>query len=76
MGIVVGKPTAITCVVQYSGEITLAGLSAGSEYWLDASLPGVISTSPPAIGGNYIQKVGFAKTATVFVIQIRDFVAT
>lgn len=74
IGIVVSKPTATSAVVQYVGEVGgLSGLSAGSAYFLDVTAGAMTTTAPasPAI----FQKIGFAKTATVFVAQFTpDFI--
>lgn len=75
IGFVISKPTAVTCVVQYHGEMAgvLAGLTPGATYYLTAT-PGVISTVAPTVSGNIVQKVGFARNATTLVVFVdRDF---
>lgn len=66
IGIAVAVGASVT--VQYSGEVALAGLTAGAEYFL-ATTPGTMSTSPPSVDGQVVQKLGYAKSTTVFVLN-------
>tara|TARA_A100001011_G_scaffold400118_1_gene512464 strand:- start:2234 stop:2668 length:435 start_codon:yes stop_codon:yes gene_type:complete len=67
IGFVTRKPTGSSCVVRYSGEVTLNGLSSGEDYFASEAL-GQISTVPSSTG--YIQQVGRAKSDTVLVVSI------
>jgi hypothetical protein len=51
--------------VQFSGENTgVAALTPGQVQYLSAGTAGKLVTSPPATPTQYVQKVGFAVTAT------------
>lgn len=69
-GIIVDKPTATTCIVQWAGTaISFVGLTAGKYYYVSALVPGGI-TMVKANGGTEPQVVGFALNATSLVINI------
>jgi len=78
IGIVVQKLAAAICEVQYSGELTgWLGLVAGQTYFLSV-IPGqlCLPTDPgyPSNHGDIVQKLAFARSATVLVVMIdRDF---
>lgn len=76
IGVVVSKPTAFTCIVQYYGEVPgFVGLVPNTTYYLSVT-PGQITSTPPAAPGSIIQRIGFAKTATVLVLLVdRDYIA-
>lgn len=70
VGIVISKPTTTTAIVRYVGEVTgLAGLTAGSVYFLSTTA-GAITATPPATTGNVVQKIGVARSATVLALHI------
>lgn len=75
IGVVVSKPTAFTAVVQYHGEVGgYAGLIPGATYYL-STVPGQITSTPPSASGDIVQRIGFAKTASVLVLMVdRDYV--
>jgi len=75
VGIVVSKPATTQAVVQYYGEVTLAGpLTSGFTYYLSTTA-GVFTDSAPSSTGEMLQRIGFAKSATVLVLTIdRDHV--
>ena len=47
-----------------------ATLSAGAQYYLDDSAPGMLTTTPPAIAGTYVTRVGIAINTTTLDIHI------
>lgn len=68
IGIVESKPTAVTCVVAYYGEVTgFVGLTPGATYFL-GTVPGTITTVAPSTPGNIVQRIGFARNATTLVV--------
>jgi hypothetical protein len=74
IGIVRSKPTPTSCVVQYSGELSVfGGLTPAATYYL-SSTAGTITATPPSASGEIVQEVGWARNATTLVIGItRDF---
>jgi hypothetical protein len=74
VGVVIAKPTATTCEVQYGGELAgFVGLIPGDTYYLSTT-PGVLTNVPPSTPGEIVQEVGFARNATTLVVLIeRDF---
>jgi hypothetical protein len=68
IGVVSAKPTPTTCVVTNYGEAgVFAGLTVGATYYLGTT-PGSITTVAPSAPGNIVQRIGFAKTATILVV--------
>lgn len=68
IGIVVSKPSAITAIVAYYGEVTgFVGLTPGATYYL-GTVPGTITTVAPTTPGNIVQRIGFARSATTLVV--------
>jgi len=62
---ITGATSGNPVTVHLSGENTaVAGLTVGSEYYLDASTAGAITATPPAGATQFQQPVGFAVTAT------------
>lgn len=74
VGVVIAKPTATTCEIQYAGELGgFAGLVPGDTYYLSTT-PGILTNVPPSTPGEIVQEVGFARNATTLVVLIeRDF---
>lgn len=70
VGVVVAKPTAVIATVQTTGECAIfAGLTVG-KYWLD-DVPGAMTNSLAGLDpGDLVQKLGNARNATTFVINI------
>jgi hypothetical protein len=65
IGIVVEKPTTITCIVQHGGECdAVAGLTAGQTYYVNAS--GNLVNSPAGLA--VPQALGFARDADTLVM--------
>ncbi|HIP08241.1 MAG TPA: hypothetical protein EYG65_00740 [Rhodospirillales bacterium] len=56
--------TATATVYRRGTNNAQAGLSPGVRYFLDATTPGNIVTTPPTVDGDYCQGVGIASTAT------------
>jgi hypothetical protein len=52
------------------GEATYAGLTPGALYFLSATTPGAITTTPPSADGCKIQRLGHAATDTKFCVQV------
>jgi hypothetical protein len=76
IGIVTAKPTYATATVQFAGEVTLAGLTAGAAYYLSAATAGAMTDTAPSTVGQFVQRLGRAKSATVLLIQVDgDYVA-
>lgn len=73
IGMVASKPTPTSAVVRLFGEVTgLTGLTIGT-YYLSLT-PGQITQTVPAGAGQVVQKVGFAKSSTIFVVTAtQDF---
>ena len=73
VGMIISKPTAITAIVARAGEITgLAGLVPDSSYF--ASLvAGAMTLVAPVAPTQVVQKVGYAKTANIFVMEIEPY---
>lgn len=68
VGIVVAKPLATTATVAYLGEVAgFVGLTAGAVYYLGTL--GGMTTTPPNVGGNVIQRIGVAISATALLLN-------
>ena len=67
VGIITAIPAPGTVTVAYYGELPAVGLIAGARYFLD--LAGAMVTPAPApVVGQVALYVGYAKSATVFVL--------
>lgn len=64
IGVIVSKPTATSCVVQTTGQVTLSGLTEGSIYYLSGTA-GAITATPVT---DHAVPVGVAKSTTVLVL--------
>jgi len=72
VGLIINKPTATTCVIARSGEVTVTGpLVVGQEYYASTT-PGQITTTVPSTTGQVAQYVGYAKNTNTLVVQLRD----
>lgn len=69
VGVVAFKPTDTTCYLQTFGEITDAGLVAGTWYYIDTTA-GDITDTPPAVSGNIVQFFGVARSATKLTLLL------
>lgn len=71
IGCVVSKPTATSASVLFDAqEVALfLGLTPGAVYYLDTA-DGQITTVAPAVVGNVVQRVGYARNATTLVLHI------
>ena len=74
IGIVDSKPGATTAIVTYYGEVSgFVGLTPGDTYYLSIT-PGQITNVAPVNPGEIVQRIGFAKSATVLVVMVdRDW---
>lgn len=69
-GMVVGTGAG-TVDVRTHGYVTgLAGLTPGADYYVSASAPGAITSTAPSNTGEWVQKVGWALTSSVFVVEV------
>lgn len=64
-----GQPALVFFEGRNSG---LAGLTIGARYYLSATAPGAITTTPPSAPGNVVQFVGRASTATSLAFEATD----
>lgn len=70
VGIVRAKPNPTTCIVGRSGEMTGFTLTADNYYYVSATTAGAVTITPPSTSGNVIQQVGYAKTASILVVEL------
>ena len=71
IGVVISKPTATTCIINRSGEISGFGiLIADLYYYVDPSTAGTITSTPPNTSGHVVQQVGYAKTPNILVVEL------
>jgi len=76
VGVVVAKPTVTSCIVQYYGELPgFVGLTPGDTVYLSKTPGGVTQTAPSAIG-DLVQRIGFARSSTVVVLQVTQETTT
>jgi len=69
IGLVVLKPTPITAVVRYLGEVGgFAALTPNGRYWLSDSVPGALTATRPTAVGSDAQLVAVARNATTLVL--------
>jgi len=59
------SPLEVTVVGKITG---LTGIVAGSVYYVSPTTPGVITTTPPATSGQYIQAVAIGLNTTTIVV--------
>ena len=74
-GFVASKPTAVTCKMQTSGEMTgFSGLVAGDAYVLDVTSGNIVDVSATSgfATGSIIQHIGWARNTTTLVIELDD----
>jgi hypothetical protein len=59
--------------VYFEGRNTaLTGLTVGARYYLSASTPGAVTTTPPTGSGNVVQFIGRASEATSIAFEATD----
>jgi hypothetical protein len=57
--------------LQSEGELPgFSGLIVGHQYYLSDSVPGTFTINAPTAVGSIVQKIGFAKTSTIFDLEI------
>jgi len=66
LGIIVNKPTTTTCILQYGGELTTSGLTAGLTYYVSATGSLTSNTAGLAV----IQALGVAKDSTTLIMDV------
>ena len=69
IGIIAQKPTPEIAYVKTAGEVTLSGLTPGEKYFL-SEISGELNLTEPTTSGSFIQCLGFAKSSTIFVVQL------
>jgi len=68
---VVESVTTNTFVIVYSGRISgLSGLTANTEYFLDASTAGAITSTAPTASGNVQRSILFATSTSSAIVNI------
>jgi hypothetical protein len=71
IGLCISKPTATTCIIARSGEVDgFAGLTPDSLYYVSDTLAGGITATAPSGSGNVVQKVGYAKSSSILVVEL------
>ena len=71
-GLVVSKPTTITCKVVQLGLVTgFSALTPGNQLYLGTTAGGLVSTAPTG-SGNVFQKIGKVISATSVLVKIED----
>jgi len=73
-GFVLDAATAgANATVYFEGRNTsLSGLTLGARYYLSASVPGGVTTTPPSATGNVVQYLGTAYSATELAFEATD----
>lgn len=71
-GLVYATPSPTTATIAYYGEFPWGGapLTPGATYYLGTA--GSITTSPPVAVGEVVQRIGYAKSATILVLTPGD----
>lgn len=73
VGFIQSKTTPTSGVVQTDGNLGgFSGLTPGATYYLSATTPGAITSTPPNGAGEVFKKVGVASSATVLVINLDE----
>jgi hypothetical protein len=70
VGVVSSKPTATTCKVASVGEVPIAGLTAGSIYYLSTTVAGAVTSTASSTSGDVVKNIGVAKDANTLVVQV------
>lgn len=52
------------------GVLATSGLDAGDIYYLSAATPGLITTTPPSVAGQFVTRVGEASSTAELIIQL------
>lgn len=68
IGIVVAAAAGIVDIRMFGVVTTLAGLTPGAEYYVSTTAGG-LTTTPSAVVGHYVQRVGIALTSTTLVVS-------
>jgi len=71
VGIVTAKPTLTTATVAYAGELGFfVGLIPAATYYLGTL--GSITTTPPAVPGAVVRRIGTAKNSTTLIMNLGE----
>lgn len=74
IGIVVNKPSSITCYVVTHGLVSgLSGLTAGSRYFVSETA-GAITTTAPTTSGSVVQEIGVALSTTELIVEPKAYI--
>ena len=70
LGVIVSKPTTVTCLVQYAGEVAVySGLTPGRVYMLDQN--GEPTAALPTVGSDhYVQRIGIATSTDSMLLSL------
>lgn len=70
VGVIISKPTATTCIIARSGEVSGFGsLTPDRRYYVDTT-NGAITATPPTGGNNVVHPIGYSKTADILVVEL------
>jgi len=71
VGLIISKPSVTSCDVVVAGKVEgLAGLTAGTRYYLSNTVAGGLLATPPITSGHFVIKVGIAINTTDLLLQI------
>ncbi len=73
-GMVSGTGVGVVNVRTHGYVSGLVGLTAGASYFVSSTTPGGITTTAPSSSGDWVQEIGWALTATIFVVDIKGAV--
>lgn len=68
----VTSPANATVYLISAQNTAVTGLTVGADYWL-ATTPGTVTSTAPSTGGNIVQRLGKAKSATALVFENQDY---
>lgn len=57
-------PASATMYILGVNNSSVTGLTIGTKYFLDKTVPGGLTSTPPAVAGNIVQEIGIATTTT------------
>jgi hypothetical protein len=72
IGVVESSVDTDNFVIVYGGEITLSGLTAGSEYFLAAVTAGATTTTAPSSVGQIVRSIMIAISTTKAIVRIQQ----
>ena len=73
VGFIEDKPTATTCVVRLSGELSgFVGLTSGAHVFVGLGVIGHAPVTRPGSGVRHVQVVGVAVSTTEILVKVDD----